>query len=72
MGRLTMPQRLECPYHKDHRPKMVHDRRHGVTTGEMFAWCYECQRELKPEPHEPREHGKHENLRGRMNLRMSA
>lgn len=40
--------RIGCPANRFHHPRMTHRRRHGVTTGELVAWCYECQREIPP------------------------
>jgi len=43
-----MIERVECPANRDHRPRMIHERRYGVATGRMIAWCYSCGREVLP------------------------
>jgi hypothetical protein len=46
--RTATTDRIECPRDRMHHPRMIHERRYGVTTGRMVAWCYECQAEVPP------------------------
>lgn len=45
---VSATNRIDCPRDRAHRPRMIHERHFGVTTGRMIAWCFDCSRVIPP------------------------